>query len=137
MAGRPKTTDADGRQQIAMVTDILLNLGASWPDIRNELFRFSQTQFAKFKDVPSESTLERLLLEHFECDNMTMYREKRKDSLKIQLKNKAVTMALAGNVSMLIFCLKNLCGWSDNVQPVPEPEEAKNRIRLAYDPKRV
>jgi hypothetical protein len=68
---------------------------------------------------------------------MTMYREKRKDSLKIQLKNKAVTMALNGNVSMLIFCLKNLCGWSDNVQPVPEPEEAKNRIRLAYDPKRI
>ena len=63
--------------------------------------------------------------------------EKHKDTLKISLKGKAVTMALAGNVPMLIFCLKNLCGWADTVQAVPDPESAKNQIRLAYDPKSI
>lgn len=136
MAGKPKM-QADARAQIAMLCDLLLQLGANWPDIRVELFRLMQGKDALYNEVPSESTLERILLEHFDCTSMTEYKEKRKDSLKIQLKRKAVTMALGGNVSMLIFCLKNLCGWSDNVQAVPEPEDAKNRIRLAYDPKRV
>lgn len=33
---------------------------------------------------------------------------------KIQLRKKAVHMALAGDRTMLIFALKNLCGWQDN-----------------------
>lgn len=136
MAGKPPMK-AEARAQIAMLCDLLLSLGANWPDIRLELFRLMQGKDALYNEVPAIETLERIVLQHFECSNMTMYREKRKDSLKVQLKRKAVTMALGGNVSMLIFCLKNLCGWSDNVQPVPEPEEAKNRIRLAYDPKRI
>jgi len=123
----------EGRAQIAMLTDLLFNLGASWPDIRIELFRLMQGKDAKYSEVPSESTLERILLEHFECVNMTDYKEKRKDSLKIQLKRKAVTMGLGGNVSMLIFCLKNIAGWSDNVKPVPTEDEAKNIVGLAYE----
>lgn len=134
MAGKPKM-EADARAQIAMLCDLLLQLGARWPDIRVELFRLMQGKDALYSEVPSEATLERMVLQHFECSNMTDYREKRRDSLKIQLKRKAVTMALGGNVGMLIFCLKNLCGWSDNVQVVPDKDEAKNMIRLAYDPK--
>lgn len=136
MAGKPKM-DIDARAQIAQYCDLLLSLGASWPDVRVELFRLSQGKDSSFDEVPSEATLERMVLEYFECSNMTDYREKRKNSLKIQLKGKAVRMALGGNVSMMIFCLKNLCGWSDNVQQVPDPEDAKNKIRLAYDPKAV
>jgi hypothetical protein len=136
MAGKRKM-DPEARAQIAMLCDLLLQLGASWPDVRIELFRLMQGKDAIYNEVPSESTLERILLEHFECSSMTEWKEKRKDSLKIQLKRKAVTMALGGNVSMLIFCLKNLCGWSDNVQVVPDKEDAKNQIRLAYNPKSV
>jgi hypothetical protein len=135
MAGRNKLLTPDGRAQIAMLCDMLLGLGASWPDIRTELFRLMQTSDALYDEIPSQSTLEKIVCEHFDAVNLTELREKRKDSLKIQLKRKAVTMALGGNVSMLIFCLKNLAGWSDNVQPVPSTEEMKNTIRLAYDPK--
>jgi hypothetical protein len=137
MAGRPPKHSDEATAQIAMLCDLLLQLGSSWPDVRTELFRLMQGKDAVYTEVPSEATLERMLLKHFECSNMTEYREKRKDSLKIQLKRKAVTMALGGNVSMLIFCLKNLCGWSDNVQVVPDKEDAKNQIRLAYNPKSV
>jgi hypothetical protein len=137
MAGRPPKNSAEAAAQLCMITDLLLQLGASWPDIRVELFRLSQGKDALYTEVPAEATLERMVLKHFECSNMTEYREKRRDSLKIQLKRKAVTMALGGNVSMLIFCLKNLCGWSDNVQVVPDKEDAKNQIRLAYNPKSV
>lgn len=137
MAGRPYKQPPEARAQICMLADLLLQIGASWPDVRVELFRLMQGKDAEYTEVPSEATLERMVLAHFECSNMTEYREKRRDSLKIQLKRKAVTMALGGNVSMLIFCLKNLCGWSDNVQQVQDPEDAKNKIRLAYDPKAV
>lgn len=133
MAGRNQMLTKEGRAQIAMLCDLLLNLGASWPDIRIELFRLMQGKDAKYDEIPSQSTLETIVLQHFEAANLTDLREKRKDSLKIQLKRKAVTMALGGNVSMLIFCLKNLAGWSDNVQPVVVPEEAKNQLRIAYD----
>lgn len=136
MAGK-KMLSPEGRAQIAMLCDLLLCLGASWPDIRVELFRLMQGKDAKFDEVPSQSTLEKIVCEHFEAANLTELREKRKDALKIQLKRKAVSMALGGNVSMLIFCLKNLAGWSDNVQVVPDKEDAKNQIRLAYNPKSV
>lgn len=133
MAGRNKMLGDDGRAQIAMLCDLLLSLGATWPDIRVELFRLMQGNDAKYDELPSQSTLEKITCEHFEAANLTELREKRKDSLKLQLKRKAVTMALGGNVAMLIFCLKNLCGWSDNTQIVPNETEAKNQIRLAYD----
>ena len=135
MAGRNKMIGIEGRAQIAMLCDLMLQLGATWPDIRIELFRLMQGKDAKYGEVPKQSTLETILCDHFECVNLTDYREKRKDSLKIQLKRKAVTMALSGHATMLIFCLKNLAGWSDNVQPVPSTEEMKNTIRLAYDAK--
>lgn len=137
MAGRKNMLSDEARAQVAQYCDLLLSLGASWPDVRVELFRLSQGKDSKFDEIPSEASLERLVLDYFECSNMTDYRQKRRDSLKIQLKGKAVRMALGGNVSMMIFCLKNLCGWSDNVQQVPDPEDAKNKIRLAYDPKAI
>lgn len=127
----------DEKAAMVPLIDVLLHIGASWPQVRSELFRVSCQQDSSFKRVPSESALERMLLDHFDCANMTEYREKHKDTLKISLKGKAVTMALSGNVPMLIFCLKNLCGWADTVQAVPDPESAKNQIRLAYDPKSI
>lgn len=135
MAYKPadRITD-EGRAQIAMLCDLLLSLGARWPDIRVELFRLMQGRDAKFDEVPSESSLERMLLHHFECTSMTDYREKRKDSLKTQLKRKAVTMALGGHATMLIFCLKNLCGWTD--QPVNLSDDTlKDGLRIAYNRK--
>jgi len=128
---------AEEEQTIAPLIDILLSVGATWEQVRMELFRVASSRDSKFSRVPSQSTLERMLLSHFGCSNLTEYKEKGKDNIKIALKGKAVNMALSGNVAMLIFCLKNLCGWQDNVQPVPLPDDAKNQIRLAYDQKTV
>lgn len=123
------------KEQIALLTDVLLSVGATWEQVRIELFRVASADGAPFSRVPSQSSLERILLDFFDMSNLTEYKEKRKEGIKIALKNKAVHMAMAGNTAMLIFCLKNLCGWSDNVQVVPDKDEAKNMIRLAYDPK--
>lgn len=125
------------RAAIAMYLDILLSIGATWDNARMELFRVTMLEGAPFRRVPSYRTCERILLEHFGYTTMADYKEKRKESLKVALKNKAVHMALSGNVPMLIFCLKNLCQWADTVQAVPDPESAKNQIRLAYDPKSI
>lgn len=127
--------DEREKQQIAMLTDVLLSVGATWEQVRIELFRVASGDDAPFSRVPSQSSLERILLDFFDMSNLTEYKEKRKEGIKIALKNKAVHMAMAGNTAMLIFCLKNLCGWADNVQAVPDAETAKNQIRLAYDPK--
>ena len=136
MAAEPKErtefSEAE-RRHIVLLTDVLLSVGATWEQVKMELFRVASQDNPPFKRVPSQSTLERILVEELELSNLTDYKEKRKDGIKIALKNKAVSMALAGNAAMLIFSLKNLCGWSDNVQVVPDPEDAKNKIRMAYD----
>jgi hypothetical protein len=122
---------------IVPLIDVLLSVGATWEHVKIELYRVASTDRSPFKRVPCQASLENMLLSHYGYDNFTDYREKQKDRLKSALKGKAVNMALSGNVPMLIFCLKNLCNWSDNVQVVPPIEEQKNMIRLAYDPKSV
>jgi hypothetical protein len=41
------------------------------------------------------------------------YRNKKMSLTRMTLVQKALDQAKAGNVTMMIFCLKNLCGWSD------------------------
>ena len=52
------------------------------------------------------------------------FREFRKQNMvrtRMALIQKAVGKALSGDNTMLIFCLKNLCGWAD----IPEPDDEK------------
>jgi hypothetical protein len=46
----------------------------------------------------------------------TEYKDKRMGKVKIKLQQKALDMALKGHATMMIFCLKNLCGWVDKVE---------------------
>lgn len=48
------------------------------------------------------------------------YRESRMSLTKLKLQQKAITKALGGDNCMLIFCLKNRCGWKDNPDAVEE-----------------
>jgi len=59
------------------------------------------------------------------------YREKFRGSLKLKLVQKAVQMALTGDRTMLIFCLKNIAGWSDR----NEIEQNVKEIAIKIDKK--
>jgi hypothetical protein len=41
------------------------------------------------------------------------YRDAKMAFVKVKLVQQAIQMAVKGNATMLIFCLKNLCGWMD------------------------
>jgi len=126
--------DEEERKAIIGYMDAMFSVGASWPQVQLELLRISREPQAPFKVVPSQSTLERMLCEAFECDGLTEYRAKRKDAIKVTLQTKALSMAMAGNVPMLIFCLKNICGWTDNIKMIdPNANDPdKGKITLAY-----
>ncbi len=65
--------------------------------------------------IISENTLTAFFKRKF---GMTFleYKDKRFDHTKLMLKQKAMKMAFDGNATMLIFCLKNLCKWTDKVE---------------------
>ena len=75
-------------------------------------------QFKPSKDVVadilevSEDTIERRIKEVKKCTFME-YRNRKMAPVKIRLVRKAIDKAMNGDNTMLIFCLKNFCGWSD------------------------
>jgi hypothetical protein len=44
----------------------------------------------------------------------TEYADKKLSRTKVKLVQKAIESAMSGNTTMHIFCLKNICKWSDN-----------------------
>ena len=46
----------------------------------------------------------------------TEYAEKKLSRTRMKLIQQAIQQATSGNTTMLIFCLKNLCGWTDKVE---------------------
>lgn len=60
----------------------------------------------------SEVTIENTIRKHF---NLTFFdfRDQNAVHTRLDLQRKAIEMARSGNVPMLIFSLKNQCGWSD------------------------
>lgn len=67
-------------------------------------------------------TIERRIKEKFET-TFTEYRELRMAGTRLKLIEVALTKAEQGDNTMLIFCLKNLCGWRDR-----QPDEADRVI---------
>ena len=60
----------------------------------------------------SEDTIEKRIKEKYNV-TFSKYRDSKLDGIRMTLVQKAMQVAQSGNVTMLIFCLKNLCGWSD------------------------
>lgn len=74
-------------------------------------------------------TLQRRIKKKF---NMTYseYKESRMTPTKIKLIQTAIRKALEGNTVLMIFCLKNLCGWADKLEQTVDVE--KNIVQLKY-----
>lgn len=71
---------------------------------------------ADFLDL-SPKTIENKIREKYDC-TFSEYRDRQMGTVKVKLQQKAIQMALEGHATMLIFSLKNLCGWSDKVEEV-------------------
>jgi len=56
------------------------------------------------------------------------YRETKLSKVRVKLIQKAIDQALTGNTTMLIFCLKNLCGWTDKKETSISTAEGKKLI---------
>jgi hypothetical protein len=85
---------------------------------------------ADFIDV-NASTIEKYVRKEKGC-SFKEYREKKLSGVRLKLIQKAQLMAIEkDNVTMLIFCLKNLCGWTDKVEHGFDKD--KRTILLKYN----
>lgn len=93
-------------------------------DLRTENFTFEKLdamlQFkvtkgfcADYMDV-SEDTIERRIKAKHNM-GFTAYHKLKLQRTGLKLQQKAIEQALAGQPAMMIFCLKNLAGWSDKL----------------------
>ncbi len=76
-----------------------------------------------------EKTLQRRIRQKFDM-TYPEYKDYMMSSTKIKLVQTAIRKALEGNVVMMIFCLKNLCGWADKLEQTVDVE--KNVVQLKY-----
>lgn len=63
----------------------------------------------------SEDTLERRIKKKHGV-TFSEYREKKAQGMGLKLQQKAIQMAMSGNVTMMIFCLKNIANWTDKTE---------------------
>jgi hypothetical protein len=76
----------------------------------------------------SADTIERRIKELESC-SFAEFRRKRMVGVRIKLVNKALSKAMGGDNTMLIFCLKNLCRWADR----PDSTERDGEDELVFD----
>lgn len=63
----------------------------------------------------SDDTIDRRIKKEYGL-TFEQYKETKLGLTKIKLQQKAIQLAVGGNAVMLIFCLKNLCGWKDRFE---------------------
>jgi|TARA_R100001086_G_scaffold105007_1_gene52753 hypothetical protein len=83
---------------------------------------------ANILDV-SIDTLERRIKEEKNC-TFSQYAKQKMAPVKIRLIKKAIDKAMNGDNTMLIFCLKNLCGWSDRPMDIISAENSVTSLTL-------
>lgn len=93
-------------------------------------FRPSLKETANLFNI-SEDTIERRIREWENC-TFKEFKERHAFGIKHKLIDRAYDLAMAGNSTMMIFCLKNMAGWKD--QPDTKIENHPSVIPLAYVP---
>lgn|SRR3990167_865598 len=71
----------------------------------------------------SDSTILRRIKDKYKV-TFEEYRDKKMARTRLKLVEKALELADKNNVTMLIFCLKNLCGWVDKKE-----DEVINKLK--------
>lgn len=79
----------------------------------------------------SEDTIINKVEEYTGSRDFSAFREENMVHTRFSLVRNALKMAEKGNPAMMIFCLKNLCGWKDKHE-VSADDDTKNVIKLAY-----
>ena len=103
----------------------------SWDILDNILkFKPSLTMCADILDV-HENTIKNHIRKRFGL-TYTEYAAKKLSNTKLKLVQKAITMAMAGNATMLIFSLKNICQWQDKIE-MPVDSSTPIRIEIVKD----
>lgn len=82
---------------------------------------------AAFFDV-SASHIEKFVKRHYK-ESFSEFRDKRMVHTRFNLIRKAIQKAESGDNVMLIFCLKNLCGWKEK-QPGEEDHTVKHEGKI-------
>lgn len=62
-----------------------------------------------------QKTIERVIRKEWD-KTFVDFRQERMVHTRLMLQRDAVKMAKRGNVVMMIFCLKNMCGWADKME---------------------
>lgn len=84
----------------------------------------------------SDSTVTRRVQEEHQL-NFEQYKDKKMSVIRQKLVQKAYDMALSGDKTLLIFCLKNICGWSDNPRDLKDLKESVDRLVIRYGEDKV
>lgn len=84
---------------------------------------------AAFLEV-DPSTIERHIKKTYKC-SYAEFREQNMVHTRFSLIRTALKQADSGNTAMLIFCLKNLCGWTDKQET--DITSGGEKISLTYE----
>jgi methylphosphotriester-DNA--protein-cysteine methyltransferase len=84
----------------------------------------------------SEDTIERAVQKN---KGMTFreYRDQLMSTSRLKLIQKAMSKAFDGDNTMLIWCMKNQCGWSDKIEHGLNENKKQILLKYSIDPKTV
>ena len=92
-------------------------------------FKVSLRFCAEYLGV-SPDTIQRRLKEEKGL-TFEQYHAQKIERTAVKLQQKAIEMAMGGDRTMMIFCLKNLAGWADKLDHGIN-DEVKNALKLNY-----
>lgn len=94
-------------------------------------FKVTKKFCAEYLEV-SEDAIEARIRRDFD-KTFEEYRESKNKRMQLKLQSTAIEMALGKNVTMLIFCLKNLSGWTDKPAEIDELKSSFKNIEEVLD----